>query len=98
MDERLFYVIAAFVIASVYLLAKFFKTDGDIIRLAAELIPEAEKLFLDREKSGAEKMKWVADQIAEVIPKLMKLFFTEERIRSMIQFVFDRIRNFIEVK
>lgn len=98
MDERLFYLISAAVIAAVYLLAKFHKTDGDIIKLAADLIPEAEQVFLDREKSGAEKMEWVADRIGEIIPRLMKCFFSEERIRNMIQFVFDRISRFIEVK
>ncbi len=98
MDERIFYIVSAVVIAAGYLLAKFHKTDGDIIKLAADLIPEAEEVFLDREKSGQEKMEWVTDQIGEIIPVIMKCFFSEARIKSMIQFVFDRVIRFKEVK
>ena len=98
MDEIVFYVISAVAIAAVYLLAKFRKTDGDIIKMAADLIPEAEEVFLDRKKSGAQKMEWVTEQIVELIPALMRFFFSEQRIKSMIQFVFDRIVKFKEVK
>lgn len=98
MSEIVFYIIAAVLIAALYLLDRYHRTDGNIIKLAAELIPEAEEIFLDKEKSGAEKMEWVIEQIGMLIPGVMRCFFSDERIRSMIQFVFDRIQVFMKVK
>jgi len=98
MNETVIYIILAAVIAGIYFLDRYHKTDGDIIKLAAELIPEAEEVFLDREKSGTEKMTWVSEQIGMFIPSLLKCFFSEEKIKSMVQFVFDRITGFMKVK
>ena len=98
MNETVVYIIFAVCVGVIYLLDRYHKTDGDIIKLATELIPEAEEVFLDREKSGEQKMEWVIDQIGMFVPGLLKIVFSEERIRSMIQFVFDRITGFMKVK
>jgi len=81
-----------------YFLMRYRKIDGEILRAAAELIPEAEELFLDREKSGEEKMRWVTTQISGMIPGVMTWLFSEEHIEKAIQFIFDRICAFVKVK
>lgn len=81
-----------------YLLFCWKKIDKDLFLAAAELIPEAEEVFIDRVKSGEEKKKWVVEHLMEMIPKLFRKIFTAENLGSVVQFIFDQIVRFSGVK
>lgn len=57
-----------------------------------QLIAEAEKL----DTTGAHKMEYVVGKIYTALVPFAKAYFTKERIQSIAQAVFDRIRAYAE--
>ena len=98
MNEWIVMICCAMILIVFYLLLYWKKIDKNLFLAAAELIPEAEEIFLDREKSGEQKKEWVVEQLMEMIPILFRKLFNTENIGELVQFVFDRISKFGKVK
>lgn len=69
----------------------YFKTSTKFRSFVAQLIADAEVKYAKVEKAGKLKMNWVIEQIYAFIPAPFKLIFTEERLRTFVQEVFDKI-------
>lgn len=70
-----------------------------IFEIKAKMIVNIEKLIADAEKlnaSGAEKMKYVVDTVYKALVPFAKTYFNRDRIQSIAQAVFDRIRAYAE--
>lgn len=72
----------------------YFKTKTNIINTAVEKIGEAEETYKDYVKAGSLKQEFVVNAIYDYLPAPMKLFFTKEIIRSLVQKAFDEIQNY----
>lgn len=98
MREWMIYGVGIVAVVVLYVLNLKDKIDHRIFAEAVELIPEAEKVFLDQEKSGAEKKEWVIRQITEILPGIFRKIFSNDTIGGVVQYVFDRIERFSRVK
>lgn len=98
MNQWLVYGINAVILVTVYLLYHRKKLDKTVMGAAAELIPEAEELFADQEKSGECKKEWVIDQIMELLSILQRSLINRETVGDAVQFVFDRLSKWMKVK
>ena len=65
---------------------------SEVLAKIPDLIAQAESM----NASGADKMKWVVDEIYRSLIPIAKAYFTKERIQSIAQAVFDRIRAYAE--
>lgn len=74
--------------------AYYFRTKTIIIDTAVEKIGEAEEAYKDCVKAGSQKQEFVVNAIYDYLPAPMKLFFTKEIIRSLVQKAFDEIQNY----
>ena len=67
--------------------------------IKSKMLIDIEKLIAEAEKinaSGAEKMEYVVSNIYAALVPFAKAYFTKERIQSIAQAVFDRIRAYAE--
>lgn len=67
--------------------------------IKSKMLIDIEKLIAEAEKinaSGAEKMEYVVSNIYAALVPFAKTYFTKERIQSIAQAVFDRIRAYAE--
>lgn len=80
-------LIAGFVVS-------YFKTSTKFRGFIAQLIADAEVKYAKYEKAGKQKMNWVIEQAYNMIPAPFKLIFTEERMRTFVQEVFDKIAQY----
>ena len=65
----------------------------------SKMLIDIEKLIAEAEKinaSGAKKMEYVVGNIYTKLVPFAKAYFTKERIQSIAQAVFDRIRAYAE--
>lgn len=70
-----------------------------LFEIKAKMIVNIEKLIAEAEKlnaPGAEKMKYVVDKVYRALAPFAKAYFTKERIQSIAQAVFDRVRTYAE--
>ena len=63
---------------------------SEVLAKLPDLIAQAESMTA----TGAEKMKWVVDEIYHSLIPIAKAYFTRNRIESIAQAVFDRIRSY----
>lgn len=63
---------------------------SEVLAKIPELIAQAESM----NAPGADKMKWVVDEIYRSLVPIAKAYFTRSRIESIAQSVFDRIRTY----
>ena len=67
--------------------------------IKSKMLIDIEKLIAEAEKinaSGAKKMEYVVGNIYAALVPLAKAYFTKDRIQSIAQAVFDRIRAYAE--
>ena len=70
-----------------------------IFEIKSKMIVNIEKLIADAEKlnaPGAEKMKYVVDTVYKALVPFAKAYFNKDRIQSIAQAVFDRVRTYAE--
>ena len=70
-----------------------------ILDIKSRMLVDIEKLIADAEKlnaPGAEKMKYVVDTVYKALVPFAKAYFNKERIQSIAQAVFDRVRTYAE--
>ena len=65
---------------------------SEVLAKIPDLIAQAESM----NATGAEKMKWVVDEIYRSLIPIAKAYFTRTRIESIAQAVFDRIRSYAD--
>lgn len=65
---------------------------SDVLAKIPDLIAQAESM----NAPGADKMKWVVDEIYKSVIPIAKAYFTRSRIESIAQAVFDRIRSYAD--
>lgn len=65
---------------------------SEVLAKLPDLIAQAESM----KATGAEKMKWVVDEIYRSLIPIAKAYFTRSRIESIAQAVFDRIRSYAD--
>ena len=63
---------------------------SEVLAKIPDLIAQAESMTA----TGAEKMKWVVDEIYRSLIPIAKAYFTRTRIEAIAQAVFDRIRTY----
>lgn len=63
---------------------------SEVLAKLPDLIAQAESM----NAPGADKMKWVVDEIYKSVIPIAKAFFTRTRIESIAQAVFDRIKKY----
>lgn len=63
---------------------------SEVLAKIPDLIAQAESM----NATGADKMKWVVDEIYRSLIPIAKAYFTRTRIQSIAQAVFDRIRTY----
>lgn len=86
METREIINIVFIVIAAIgYGVSLYFRTKGNIIATASELIAKLEKTNYD----GPDKMTIVVDNLYEKVPLVFKDFLSKKKIRELAQKVFD---------
>ena len=65
---------------------------SELLAKLPELIAQAESM----KAPGADKMKWVVNEIYRSLIPIAKAYFTRSRIESIAQAVFDRIRSYAD--
>lgn len=61
-------------------------------------ITEAELEYVNVEKSGKDKMAYVIKKVRDMLPAVFRPFFTDEWIESLIQQVFDSVKEFVAIQ
>ena len=80
-------------------LIEYFKASSVFRGFIAQLIADAEWVFSDVEKAGKQKMDWVIAKLYErYIPAFLKPFFTESKLREIVQIVFDKVKDFADLQ
>lgn len=77
------------VMALIFLIG-LLEVKSEVLAKLPELIAQAESMSA----TGADKMKWVVDEIYRSLIPIAKAYFTRTRIESIAQSVFDRIRTY----
>ena len=75
-------------------IALYFRTKTTIIDDAVAKIGEAEEAYKDAVKAGSQKQEFVVSAIYDHIPAPMRIIFTKETIRGLVQQVFDGIARY----
>ena len=89
--EIVAFIVGGFVIS-------YLRTSEVVHKFVAELIADAEEEFSHIEKSGAQKMAWVIEQITGYLPAWLKPFLTAEKIQVIVQGVFDNITKYVDLQ
>ena len=77
-------------VMSLIFLVGLLEVKSEVLAKLPDLIAQAESMTA----TGAEKMKWVVDEIYRSLIPIAKAYFTRSRIESIAQSVFDRIRTY----
>ena len=85
-------IIKALVIITIVFIVGILSIKSKMLIDIEQLIAEAEKI----NASGAKKMEYVVGNIYAALVPLAKAYFTKNRIQSIAQAVFDRIRAYAE--
>lgn len=72
----------------------YLKTRTNIIEMAQEKIIEAEKEYASVMKAGSIKQEFVVSFIFDKIPAPMRVIFTKETIRGLVQATFDAAQKY----
>ena len=72
----------------------YFSVKSSLQKSAGDAINNAENCDLD----GKEKMKVAVSQISKLVPTVLKPFFTDEVIETILQGVFDKMQEFAKKK
>lgn len=72
------------------------ETQQAIWKNAPELIAEAEQAYASVEKAGQQKMQMCIDAILPMIPEAVAGLFTGDIIRSIVQTVFNSMKEFAD--
>lgn len=89
--EIVAFIVGGFVIS-------YLRTSEVVHKFVAALIADAEELYANVEKSGAQKMAWVIEQIYAYVPAWLKPFLTAEKIQAIVQAVFDKIKAYADIQ
>ena len=79
------------VMAMIFLIG-LLNVKSEVLAKIPDLIAQAESM----NAPGADKMKWVVDEIYRSLVPIAKAYFTRSRIESIAQSVFDRIRSYAD--
>lgn len=79
-------------VMSLIFLVGLLEVKSEVLAKIPDLIAQAESM----NATGAEKMKWVVDEIYRSLIPIAKAYFTRSRIESIAQAVFDRIRIYAD--
>ena len=79
-------------------LVSYFRTSSVFRGFIAQLIADAEWVFSEVEKAGNEKMAWVISKLYGYIPAVLQPFFPENKLREIVQAVFDKIKDFADLQ
>ena len=79
-------------------LVSYFRTSSVFRGFIAQLIADAEWAFSEVEKAGNEKMAWVISKLYGYIPSVLQPFFPENKLREIVQMVFDKIKDFADLQ
>ena len=79
-------------------LVSYFRTSSVVRGFSAQLIADAEWVFSEVEKAGNEKMAWVISKLYGYIPTVLQPFFPENKLREIVQMVFDKIKDFADLQ
>lgn len=72
------------------------ETQQAIWKHAPELISEAEEAYASVEKAGQQKMQMCIDALLPMIPDAVAGLFTGDIIRSIVQTVFNSMKEFAD--
>ena len=72
----------------------YLKTRTNIIEMAQEKISEAETEYASVMKAGSLKQEFVVNAIYNAIPTPMRVIFTKETIRGLVQATFDAAQKY----
>ena len=72
------------------------ETQQAIWKHAPELIAEAEEAYASVEKAGQQKMQMCIDALLPMIPDAVAGLFTGDIIRSIVQTVFNSMKEFAD--
>lgn len=79
-------------------LIEYFKTSSVFRGFIAQLIEDAEWVFLEVEKAGKAKMDWVIAKLYGYIPTVLKPLFPETKLREIVQMVFDKVKGYADLQ
>ena len=79
-------------------LMSYFKTSSVFRKFVSKLIADAEVKYATAEKAGKAKMAWVVSQLYNYIPAMLRPFFSEEQLQSLVQEVFDQISKYATIQ
>ena len=79
-------------VMSLIFLVGLLEVKSEVLAKIPDLIAQAESM----NAPGADKMKWVVDEIYRSRSPIAKAYFTRTRIESIAQSVFDRIRSYAD--
>ena len=74
-------------------LTLWFKTNGKLNKMVGTLIDKAEEEFIGF-KQGNERFQAVVGWLYELIPTVLKPFFPQKFIETLVQNAFDQIASF----
>lgn len=85
------YILVAVLVIAFLILALLTK-NKKIKAAAYELVLKAEEV-IKGPKQGQAKLAWVIDQIQIYIPKFLLWYFTDERIKAIIEWAVTKMKN-----
>ena len=99
MDWKLVWDVAEIVLmVVVFVICAYYRKSAVLRGYIAELILDAEEYYAKQEKAGELKMAWVVGQIYDFVPAIFKPILTKERIREIVQGVFDYIAAYADIQ
>lgn len=66
-------------------LSLYWQSNARLREIAGKYIASAQVLYTDKE----QRLNWVVAQIYKVVPAVMRPFLTPERVKQIVQAVFD---------
>ena len=81
-----------------YLVWQYYKSSSTFRGFIAELIADAEVEFSNVAKAGELKMAWVISKLYSYIPIVFKPFFSEDKLREIVQMVFAQISAYADIQ
>lgn len=99
MDWKLIWDIAEIVLMVViFVIGAYYRKSAVLREYIAELILDAEEYYAKQEKAGELKMAWVVGQVYDFIPAIFKPILTKDRIKEIVQGVFDYIAAYADIQ
>jgi len=89
------YYIVLIVLAVLSLIFALFTKNKKIKKIVFDLVVKAEQ-EIKGTKKGQERLAWVIDQVQTFIPKPLQWFFTDERIKAIIEWAVVQMKKQLE--